>query len=113
LRLNDEEVDELMNITNRVVNGLPRQDVVFSWANLRCKTLLEEHLARNFSRHRDTERHPGELEGISEQVQVSASEDRADDSDVCDGRSTRVLPAQEAGEEGVVVCEVLAGGRGL
>ena len=36
LRLNDEEVDELVNITDDGVEGVLRNGVVFSWAELRC-----------------------------------------------------------------------------
>jgi len=54
LRLNDEEVDELGDITHEGVQGLLADSVVFSWANLRGESSREESLASSFSCNSDS-----------------------------------------------------------
>jgi hypothetical protein len=100
-----------VDITESGVQGLPWQSVVLAWANLRSKALGEDGLASKLSQHGDTKNHPGELEGISEDIEVTSGEDEGDGSEVGDTGRAWVLPAQEAVEEGVVVGELLTSGR--
>lgn len=110
LRLNGEEVDELVEVAAHLVEGLLGHDVVLARAHLRREARVEEGAAGDLGRDGNAQGHPGQLEGIAQQVEVAGAEDEEDDRDVGDGGGARVLPAEEAREEGVVVGELLARG---
>lgn len=110
LRLNDKEVDELMDIADESVECLLGESVVLSRTNLRGKSGAKGTPASNLGDSSHTERHPRSLEGVTQDVKVASGEDEDDGCDVGDARRTWVLPAQKAREEGVVVGEVLTGG---
>ena len=88
LRLDNEKVDELSGITNQIVQCLPGDSVVLPRAELGRKAIVQKSLARDLGRDGDGEDHPGELEAISEQVEVSNREDERDDRGIGKGRST-------------------------
>ncbi len=113
LGFDDEEVDQLIEITGHAVQGLLWQGVVSAWAELRDETGVEESLSGNLSGSGQTECHPGDLEGITKEIEVASTEDEKHNGDVGNGGSTWVLPAEKSGEEGVVVGEVLAGSCAL
>ena len=51
--------------------------------------------------------HPCKLEAVSENVEVSGSEDEENDGEESNAGGARVIPRQQAGEERVIVCELL------
>lgn len=108
LGLNNEEVDKLIGIAEDGIQSLLGDCVVLFGADLRSKASTEEALTSNLSQNSDTEGHPCSLEAISKDVEVSGSEDEADGGEESNARSTRVVPGEQACEEGVVVCELLA-----
>ena len=65
LRLDNEEVDKLMNITDEGVKGLLGYCVVFSWANLRSEPVREQSLSSSLRKNSDTQCHPCEFERVS------------------------------------------------
>lgn len=112
LGLDDEEVDELVEIARHGVERVLGQDVVLLRADLRDEAGVEEGLADDLSQDGHAESPPGDLQGVAQEVEVSGGEDEDDDGDVGDGGDARVLPAEEAREEVVVVCQGLSR-RGL
>ena len=65
LRLNDEEIDELVKITSKTVeSGLGDGEILFG-AKLGRQALTEESLAQNLSCHSNAKSHPCKLEAIS------------------------------------------------
>jgi hypothetical protein len=68
LSLNDEKVDELVNVPNKGVQGLTRNCVVSSRANLSGQTIVENNLAKNLSENGHTKHHPRSLETPSENI---------------------------------------------
>ncbi len=104
LGLNYEEIDELMNVSNHGVKSFFGHNVVLSRTNLACKTLREQSLANDFSCHGNTKGHPGQFEGISKEAEISGTEDEENDRDIGDCRRTRILPAQKAREERMIMC---------
>lgn len=109
LRLNNEEVNKLMNITSERIKSLLGNSVVLLWANLGSQALTEESLSSNFGSNSYPKCHPCKLEAISEDVEVSGSEDEEDGGEEGNAGGAGVIPRQQAGEERVVVCELLTG----
>lgn len=99
-----------MNITNNSVQSVLGDGEVLSWAELRSQAGIKNGLTSKLSQDGDTERDPGELEEVAEDMEVSCSKDENDDRCVCKTRSSWVIPGQECGEERVVVCKGLSGG---
>lgn len=58
LRLNDDEVDKLMSVTNEAVDGLTRHRIVSTRAKLRGKAVVKQELAHHLSRDGDAKSHP-------------------------------------------------------
>lgn len=108
LRLNNKEVDELMNITQSGIQSLLWKSVVLSWANLGGETMGEQSLASNLSNNRDTQGHPCKLEGITKNIEITSSKYEDDSCKVGNAWGTWVVPAEKAVEERVVMCELLS-----
>lgn len=113
LRLNDKEVNELVDIAKHRVKSLLGHGVVLAWADLGGEARREQGLASDLGQDGNTQSHPCELEPISEDVHVSSSEDEEDGGEVRNSRGTWVIPAQERAKERVVVSEGLTSGRRL
>jgi len=111
LELNDEKVHQLLEIAHHAVQSLAWDGVVLARTHLAGEALAERELTGNLGGGRDAEHHPGEPERIAGNGQVAEGEDGEHDAGVADGRRTRVLPAEQVVEEGVVVRQVLAGRR--
>lgn len=94
LRLDDEEVDQLVNITNNSVQSILGDCKVLSWAELRSQASVENGLTSKLSQDSDTEGDPSKLEDIAENVEVSCGEDEDDDCGVCETRGSWVVPRE-------------------
>jgi hypothetical protein len=58
LSLDNEEVDEFVNVPNKGVQGLTRNCVVSTRANLSGKTVVENSLSEDLSEDGHTKYHP-------------------------------------------------------
>lgn len=92
LSLNDEEVDELVDISDKRVEGLLGNGIVFLWADLGGEASREEGLSSNLSQHSDTQNHICKLEAVSENIEVSGGEDEEDGCEVGNAGGAGVLP---------------------
>lgn len=92
LGLNNKEVDELIQISRHAVQSLLWHCVISSWADLANDTSLEERLASKLSSRRHTERHPGNLEGVAEEIKITSTEDEHNNGGIGDGGGAWVLP---------------------
>lgn len=92
MRLNDKEVNELMDIGGQAVNAILWQGVVLLGADLRGEALGEKSLTSSLGQDSNGQSHVCELEGISEDVEVTGSKDECHDGDISDSRSSWVLP---------------------
>lgn len=113
LSLNDKEVDELVDISDQSVEGLAGDGVVLARTQLAGQTVAKDGLTGDLSEDGDAQSHPGELERVSEDIEVSDGEDEADDGGKGNARGTGVVPRQQLREEAVVVSQGLASGSGL
>lgn len=110
LRLDDEEVDQLVQVAGHRIQRRLGQGVVLPRPNLRRESRIEQRAPRHLGRDSNTKRHPRQLESIAQQIEVARCEDEDHSRGVGEGRRARVLPAEQRPEERVVVREVLAGG---
>lgn len=127
LEFNDKEVDELFDILGCSFEAFARNGIVLAGTNLRCEALFEDKLASNLCGGNNclasasikefpaedrptTQNYVGELEEELQNWDVAREEDECDDTDVCYTRDTRILPAQNVEEHGMVMCQVLASG---
>ena len=108
LRLDDKEVDELLNIVKQALKRCLGDSEVLPWPELRSKTLSKSKLASNLCCSGGTKYDPGEFEDVADDIQVTGGEDENDSSSERDTGRPWVLPAQEAVEHAVVVYPVLA-----
>lgn len=108
LRLNNEEVDELLKVVGHALKRSLGNGVVLARPELRSKTTSESHFTDNLSGCRKSEYHVGHLEHVADQVQVSGGEDEEDGRTKRYSGSAGVLPAQQAVEHAVVVWCMLA-----
>jgi len=92
LGLNDEEVDELMDVTDKRVECLLRDCVVFPWADLCNEAVGEQGFSEPFSSHSNTQSHPCNFKGISEDIEVPGGEDEGDDGEEGNARSSGIIP---------------------
>lgn len=81
-----------MNVVDDRIEGFLRDGVVLSGAELRGQTAAQNSLANGLSQNSNTQCHPCQLEGISEDIKVPGSEDEDDDRGKGDGCGPRVLP---------------------
>lgn len=88
LGLNDEEVDELVDITNHSIESLAGNSVVSAGSDLGSKTVVEDNLANNLGGNGNTQDHPGELECITDDIEISSREDQSNNGTVGNARST-------------------------
>jgi hypothetical protein len=86
LRLDDEEVDELVDIANESIEGLPRNGVVLAGPELGRKAVVQERLPDDLGGDGDAEDHPGELKTPAQNVQIPNREDERHDGGIGDGR---------------------------
>lgn len=110
LELNDEEVQELLNVTGDALEGLARDGVVLPRADLGGDALAEDEVADNLGGGGASENGESGLEQVALDRYVAEEKDGGDDGGEGDGGRARVLPAQERVEEGVVVSELLTCG---
>jgi len=103
LRLNHEEVDELLNVVGHALQRGLGDGKVSSWPELGGEAPSESRMPNDFRSGRSTKCHVGELEEVADQVEVSGSEDEGNSESESDTGCARVLPAQEAVEHAVVV----------
>lgn len=92
LGLNDEEVDELVDISNQRVQCLLGNSVVLLGANLGSETGGEESLSNSFSQNSDTQNDVCKLEAVSDDIEVSGREDEEDGCKVRNAGGAGMLP---------------------
>jgi len=92
LRLDNEEVEQLMEITSERVKSLLGNSVVFSWANLGDEAGTQESLSSTFNDDSDEKSHPCKLKSIAQDIEVSGCEDEEDDGSVGNTGSSWVVP---------------------
>lgn len=90
LGLDDEEVDQLVDITDDHVEGLAGDGVVSAGTKLTGNTSIHDSLAGNLGGDGNAQDHPRKLEAISQHVEVPNREDESDDGHVGDRGSTCV-----------------------
>ena len=88
LSLNDNEVDQLVDVTDRGFEGLAGDGVVFAWTELARESGVHDGLTGDLGCDSDAKNHPGELEAPSDDIEVPNREDEAHDGGIRDGRST-------------------------
>lgn len=88
LGLNDEEVDQLVDVTNHGVEGFPRHSVVLARADLGREAVVQEGLPGELGGECDAEDHPGELEAPAHNIKVPNREDERHDGGIGNGRGT-------------------------
>jgi hypothetical protein len=113
LRLDDEEVNKLLDIVGHALKRGLRDGEVLARPELRGKATSESRLSDNLRSGGSTEDHVGGLEDVADQVQVPCGEDEDDRGSEGDAGGAGVLPAQQAVEQAVVVCSWLATYHGV
>jgi hypothetical protein len=88
LRLDDKEVEQLINITDPALDGFARYSVVLTRSNLGDKTLAQDELSSGFGGNGNTKGHPSKLETIAREVDITSGKNETDDRDKGDSRST-------------------------
>lgn len=73
-----------MNVANQSIEGLSRNSVVLAGPELSRKTIAKDGLSGELGKDSDAQRHPCELEGVSDNIKVSNHEDQRDDGSICD-----------------------------
>jgi len=86
LGLNDKKVDELVDVANNGVQGLFGHGVVAARAGLTSEAVVEGHLAGDFGGNRHTEGHPGDLEGVPQNIEIPGGKDESNDARVGNAR---------------------------
>lgn len=107
LGLDDEEVDELLSIVGHALKRCLGDGKVLAWPELRGETTSESQLSNNLCCSGGTKCQVRGLEDVANQVEVSGGEDEDEGGGKCDTGCARILPAQEAVEQAVVVCLLL------
>jgi len=92
LRLDNKEVNELVNITQDGIEALLGKSIVLSWANLGDESVGEQSLSSGLRNNGDSQGHVCKLEGISQDVEVPGSEDEEDDRSIGDSGCSGVVP---------------------
>ena len=110
LRLNDKEVDQLIQIPSHVIQSRLWNCVVPPRADLSREPRVEERASSCLCGNGNAKNHPCELQSVAEKIKVASCEDEGDGAGIRNSGGTGVLPAEERTEEGVVVCQCLAGG---
>jgi hypothetical protein len=104
LRLDDEEVDELVHITNPSIEVLPRNGVVLARSELGGQAVFENGLTSNLSEDGDAQCHPCNLEKVSRHVDVSGRKDERDDGCVGNGRGAYRCGQYDDTVESIINC---------
>lgn len=110
LRLDNKEVDQLIQIPGHVIQRRLWHCVVPPRADLSRESRIEERASSCLCGNGNTKDHPCELQRVAEKVKITGGEDEGDGTGIRDSGGTGVLPAEERAEEGVIVCQCLAGG---
>ena len=110
LEFDDEEVHELSQVFHDALQRLAWDHVVLLGPHLRRDTFAQCHPSSDLRRSRDAKHNVQTFEDVAGDWDVAGDEDGDDDERIGDGGGTWVLPAEQVVEEGVVVCQVLAGG---
>lgn len=110
LRLNDEEVDKLVDVRGEGIECRLGNGIILLWAKLRSKPGGQDWLSSNLSQHSHSQCHICNLECVSEDIEISGSEDKRDNGGEGNAGGSGIVPWQQAREEGVVMCELLTGG---
>lgn len=92
LRFNNEEVNELMDITQCIIQSFLADCVVLCRSNLTCQTCLEQALAQDFCKNGDADGHVCQFECITEDIKVAGYEYECNSSKVCNTGSPGILP---------------------
>lgn len=108
LRLDDEEVDELLHIIEQTLQRGLGDGEVLAWAELGGETAAECQLSCNLSCCGRTKYHVESLQAVADDVEVSSGKDEDNGGGKGNTSGTGVLPAQEAVKQAVVVCRDLA-----
>ena len=74
MRLNDEEVDEFMNIADDSIEGLLGNGVIFARAELGSQAIVQDSLTGDLGENGDAQDHPGKLEGVADDIEISGHE---------------------------------------
>ena len=82
LRLDDTEVDQLVDITEDDVESLAGNSVVAAGTKLAGESSVQNGLASNLSGDSDAKDHPGKLEAISQHIQVPNRKNEGDGGEV-------------------------------
>lgn len=90
LGLDDEEVGQLVDITNQDIEGLAGDGVVSTGAKLAGDACVHNQLTSNLGGDCDAQDHPRKLEAPSQHIEISNREDEGDDGEVSNGRGTCV-----------------------
>ena len=109
LNLDDEEVDEVFKVVEGGFQCFLRDLVVFSGADRAGHTRAHESLARGFSNSDNPKTHPGKLDHIADDGEVSGGEDEGESGHKGDAGRALVLPAQEGVEAGLRLAWVFRG----
>lgn len=77
-----------MNVSEHRVERFARDRVVFAGSQLGSQTLVQDGLSGNLGKDGNAQSHPGQLEAVSQEIEVSSHEDDRDDTGVGDSRGT-------------------------
>lgn len=113
LELDDKEVDELLDVVQKALQGGLADSEVLLRAHLAHQTLAKRHPACDFSRGADSQNHVKHLQHQPNDIQIAGAEDEDDGKGEGDGGCARVPPAQETVEHAMVMRQRLAGRRRL
>ena len=94
LRLNDKEVDQLLEVVHGTLKRGLRDGEVLTRPELRGKTTSESQLSSNLGRCGRTKCEVEKLEAVADDVEVSGSEDEDDGSSEGNSGRAGILPAQ-------------------
>lgn len=75
-----------MDVSYGGIERLLRQGIVAARADLASQAVVQERLAGDLGGDGGGKSHPYQLEAISEEIEISGSNDGGDDGYICDGR---------------------------
>lgn len=78
LGLDDEKVDDVGNIAHEGFQSLLGNGIVLARAELGCETIVENKLSSNLSGNSDAKSHPGELQTVTNKIEIPKRENERD-----------------------------------
>lgn len=75
MHLHDDEVHKLVDVPNKGVEGLSWNRVVLARAELGSQAIVQESLSGDLGEDGNTKDHPGQLQGIANDVKISGCKD--------------------------------------